>query len=54
MTREQQMRRDALRRYFVFRMKLIELFHLHLLWSALADETFVPENVMEHGWSRFR
>jgi hypothetical protein len=42
------MRRDALRRYFIFRMKLIELFHLHLLWSALVDDTFVPENVMEH------
>lgn len=29
-------------------MKLIELFHLHLLWGALADEEFVPDNVMEH------
>jgi hypothetical protein len=42
------MRRDALRRYFVFRLKLIELFHFHLLWGALADEKFIPENVMEH------
>jgi hypothetical protein len=42
------MRRDALRRYFIFRMKLIELFHFHLLWGALADEKFVPDNVMEH------
>src|SRR6266446_3168579 len=48
MTPGQQMRRDALRRYFVFRMKLIELFHFHLLWGALADEKFVPENVMDH------
>jgi hypothetical protein len=29
-------------------MKLIELFHFHLLWGALADEKFVPENVMDH------
>jgi hypothetical protein len=42
------MRRDALRRYFIYRMKLIELFHLHLLWGALANEEFVPENVMDH------
>ncbi len=48
MRRAQRMRRDALRRYFVFRMKLIELFHFHLLWGALADEKFVPENVMDH------
>ena len=48
MTRAQQMRRDALRRYLIFRMKLIELFHFHLLWGALADEEFVPDNVMEH------
>jgi hypothetical protein len=48
MTGAEQLRRDALRRYFVFRMKLIELFHFHLLFSALADEKFVPENIMEH------
>src|SRR5260370_24560203 len=53
MTRGQQMRRDALRRYFIFRMKLIELFHFHLLWGALADEKFVPENVIEHGGRDF-
>jgi hypothetical protein len=47
------MRRDALRRYFVFRMKLIELFHFHLLWCALDDEEFVPENVMEHDGRNF-
>jgi hypothetical protein len=47
------MRRDALRRYFVFRMKLIELFHLHLLWCALVDEQFVPDNVMEHSGRDF-
>jgi hypothetical protein len=46
--RGQQTRKDALKRYFVFRMKLIELFHFHLLWGDLADEKFVPENVMEH------
>lgn len=53
MTRGQQMRRDALRRYFIFRMKLIELFHFHLLWGALADEEFVPENIMEHDGRAF-
>jgi hypothetical protein len=48
MTVAEQLRRDALRRYFVFRMKLIELFHFHLLFSALLDEQFIPKNVMEH------
>lgn len=47
------MRRDALRRYFVFRLKLIELFHLHLLWCSLADDKFTPENVMEHSGRDF-
>jgi hypothetical protein len=53
MPRAIQMRRDALRRYFVFRMKLIELFHLHLLWGTLVDEKCVPENVMEHSGRDF-
>src|SRR3974390_2161615 len=48
MTVAQQLRRDALRRYFIFRLKLVELIHLQLLWSSLADEMFTPENVMEH------
>jgi hypothetical protein len=48
MTVAKQLRRDALRRYFVFRMKLVELFHFHLLMEALVDEKFVPENVMGH------
>ncbi len=48
MTVAEQLRRDALRRYFVFRMKLVELFHFHLLMEALVDEKFVPENVMGH------
>ena len=51
--RGRQMRRDALLRYFVFRMKLIELFHFHLLWSALNEEQFVPENVMGHSGRDF-
>jgi hypothetical protein len=42
------MRRDALRRYLVFRMKLIEVFHFSLLWAPLSRERFVPENVMGH------
>lgn len=53
MTRGEEMRRDALRRYFVFRMKLVELFHLHLLFTALADEKFIPENVMGHEGRNF-
>ncbi|SPF42390.1 hypothetical protein SBA1_450004 [Candidatus Sulfotelmatobacter kueseliae] len=34
-------------------MKLVELFHLHLLFSALVDEKFVPENVMGHEGQNF-
>jgi hypothetical protein len=34
-------------------MKLVELFHLHLVWGALADEKFVPDNVMEHNGRNF-
>jgi len=41
-------RKAALHRYFVYRLELIELFHFNLLWSALNDEKFVPENVMGH------
>jgi hypothetical protein len=47
------MRKDALRRYFVYTMKLIELFHFHILWGALANENFVPENVMGHSGRNF-
>jgi hypothetical protein len=53
MTRRKQLRRDALLRYFVFRMKLIELFHFHLLWGGLDEEKFVPDNLMEHGGRAF-
>lgn len=41
----QRMRKDALRRYMVYRMKLLELNHLHLLWAALA-EGYAPNNRM--------
>jgi len=53
MTRGQRMRRDALRRYFVFRMKLIELFHFHSLMDDLANEKFVPTNIMDHDGREF-
>lgn len=42
------MRKDALRRYFVFRLKLVEMFHFNRLWTALVHEKFVPENAMGH------
>lgn len=42
------MRKDALRRYFVFRLKLVEMFHFNRLWAALRDEEFVPDNAMGH------
>jgi len=48
MGRGDKMRKDALRRYFIYRMKLIELFHFNLLWVALDKNKFVPENVMGH------
>lgn len=53
MTVAEQLRRDALRRYFIFRLKLIELFHLHLVWASLADDKFTPENVMDHSGRDF-
>lgn len=53
MTVAEQLRRDALRRYFIFRLKLIELFHLHLVWCSLVDDKFTPENVMEHSGRDF-
>jgi hypothetical protein len=46
-------RKDALRRYFVYKMKLIELIHLHLLLDALNNQKFVPENVMGHDGRNF-
>lgn len=53
MTVAEQLRRDALRRYFIFRLKLVELFHLHLVWASLADDKFTPENVMDHSGRDF-
>jgi hypothetical protein len=47
------MRKDALRRYFVFRMKLMELIHFHLLWRALDRNEFFPDNVMGHDGADF-
>jgi hypothetical protein len=40
------MRKDALKRYLVYRLKLVELIHLSILWTALNDEQFVPDNMM--------
>jgi len=53
MKRGNRIRRDALRRYLIFRIKLIEVFHLSLLWTALSGEQFVPENVMGHSGRDF-
>jgi len=53
MKRGKRIREDALRRYFVYRMKLMELMHFHILWKALNEESFIPENVMDHRGSDF-
>jgi hypothetical protein len=53
MKRGERLRKDALRRYFVYRMKLVELFHFSLLWSALSREEFFPENKMGHSGEDF-
>ena len=53
MTVAEQLRRDALRRYFIFRLKLIELFHFHLIWCSLVDDKFTPENVMDQSGRDF-
>jgi hypothetical protein len=47
------MRKHALSRYFVFKMKLIELIHLHLLLEALREERFFPPNLMGHDGQHF-
>jgi hypothetical protein len=47
------MRKDALRRYLIYRMKLTELIHLHLLWCALHEGAFVPENILDHDGEDF-
>lgn len=41
------MRQDALRRYLIYRMKLLELLHLHLLWQDLSTG-HVPINQLGH------
>jgi len=44
MKRGVQLRKNALRRYLVYRMKLMELIHFYLLWSSLNENAFYPEN----------
>jgi hypothetical protein len=53
MKRGQRMRKDALRRYLIYRMKLTELLHLHLLWCALQEDKFVPKNILGHDGQDF-
>jgi len=53
MRRGEQMRRDALRRYLVYKMKLMELIHLNVLWRELNDEKFAPANAMNHTGREF-
>jgi hypothetical protein len=53
MTRGNRLRKDALRRYLLYKMKLIELIHFHLLWLALNRQKFAPENTLGHDGSDF-
>ena len=53
MRRGDQIRKRALHRYVIFKMKLIELLHLHLVWKALNDDLFTPPNVMGHDGTDF-
>lgn len=48
MDKGNRIRRDALRRYFIFRMKLVELMHFNVLWDTLRKNRFAPENVLGH------
>jgi len=43
-----EMRKHALRRYVICRIKDIELIHLNLILSELRENKFTPENLMGH------
>jgi len=53
MKRKDILRRDALRWYLIYRIKLLELIHFHLLWKALEKQNFTPENLLGHDGGDF-
>ena len=48
-----RMRRDALRRYVLFRMKSLELLHFYLLTAALTEHGYTPPNDLQHDGTDF-
>jgi hypothetical protein len=42
------MRKDALRRYVLYRMKALELLHFYLLHIALTEHEYIPPNDLGH------
>lgn len=51
--RAAELRRHALQRYVVYRLKLQELLHYELLFLALQNGEFCPKNVMDHESAEF-
>jgi len=50
---EKEMRKHALRRYIIARVKDVELMHLQLILGELRSNTFEPANIMGHGSADF-
>jgi len=42
------MRKDALRRYMLYRMKSLELLHLYLIYGDLTEHGHIPPNELGH------
>lgn len=53
MRRGEQLRKDDLRRYVIYRMKSLELLHLYLLLFDLNNNGHFPENVLGHDGGMF-
>src|SRR5882672_2743239 len=51
--RAAELRRDALQRYVVYRLKMQELLHYELLFLALDAGEFCPENIIDHDSAEF-
>jgi hypothetical protein len=51
--RAAELRRDALQRYVIYRLKMQELLHYELLFLSLDAGEFCPENIMDHESAEF-
>src|SRR6266481_1829920 len=51
--RAAELRRDALQRYLIYRLKLQEFLHYHILFLSLNAGELRPENIMDHDSAEF-